>query len=141
MGKSIRKNGICHFISNSIFHIEARDSYRDVAKSSSMLSIHGIDLPCSLFPNYTNYNQKAVLKLPFSIRFRLDIGSNNDLNLNSARTQIIYDDVWLKFERQFIETVCVKWKSKVDKGEWEKIKKIFLRESKNDVFSELLSSM
>ena len=122
-------------------NIEAHDSFREVAKSSSMLSIHGIDVPCSLFPNYTNYSQKAVLELPFSIRFRLDIGSNNDLNLNSARTQIIYDDVWLKFERQFIETVCAKWKSKVDTGEWEKIKKIFLRESKNDVFSELLSSM
>jgi molecular chaperone HtpG len=122
-------------------NIEAHDSSREVAKSSSLLSIHGIDVPCSLFPNYTNYGQKAVLELPLPIRFRLDIGSNNDLNLNSARAQIIYDDVWLKFEKQFIETICIKLKAKVDKDEWSKMKKIFLRESKSDVFSEILFSM
>ena len=122
-------------------NIEAHNSFREVTKSSSMLSIHGIDIPCSLFPDYTNYGQKAVFELPFPIRFRLDIGSNNDLNLNSARTQIIYDDEWLKFERQFIETVCTKMQANVDETEWYKIKKIFLRESKNDVLSEILSSV
>lgn len=122
-------------------NIETHNSFREVAKSSSMLSIHGIDVPCSLFLNYTNYGQKAVLKLPLAIRFRLDIGSTNDLNLNSARTHIIYDDIWLKFEKQFIETVCVKLKAKVEKSEWDKIKSIYLRESNNDIISELLSSI
>lgn len=80
-------------------HVDSNESFRKVCESSSYLSIHGIDVPCSLFSNYTNYGQKAVLKFPFPVRFRLDIGSINDLNLNSARTQIIYDEVWVSFEQ------------------------------------------
>lgn len=121
--------------------IESYEGSREITKSSSLLSIHGIDVPCSLFRNYTNYGQKSVLELPFPIRFRLDIGLNNDINLNSARTQIIYDDTWLEFERQFIETVCVKFKGEVSADKWDIIKNIFLEKSRNEIFSEIISSV
>jgi len=121
--------------------IESHDSYREVTKSSSLLSIHGIDVPCSLFSNYTNYGQKAVLELPFPIRFRLDIGSTNDLNLNSARTQIIYDEIWIRFEKQIIEILCTKLKEKVSSPKWKELKTIFLKKSKNDAFQEIMKSI
>lgn len=121
--------------------VNAHDSFRERCKSSSCLSIHGIDVPCSLFRNFTNWGQKAVLELPIPIRFRLDIGSVNDLNLNSARTQVIYDEVWIAFERQFIETILSKIKETVPKSMWNTMKSIFGNSSKNEVFLELLNSL
>ncbi|WFR58804.1 ATP-binding protein [Anaerocolumna sp. AGMB13025] len=121
--------------------VNAHDSFRERCKSSSCLSIHGIDVPCSLFRNFTNWGQKAVLELPIPIRFRLDIGSVNDLNLNSARTQVIYDEVWIAFERQFIETILSKIKVTVPKSTWNTMKSIFGNSSKNEVFLELLNSL
>ncbi|MEW9124659.1 MAG: ATP-binding protein [Thermotaleaceae bacterium] len=121
--------------------VNAHDSFRERCKSSSCLSIHGIDVPCSLFRNFTNWGQKAVLELPIPIRFRLDIGSVNDLNLNSARTQVIYDEVWITFERQFIETILSKMKETVPKSTWNTMKSIFGNSGKNEVFLELLNSL
>ena len=79
-----------------------------------------------MFSDYRNYGQKAVLHFPFPIRLRLDIGGINDLNLNSARTQIIYDDSWLEFEKDLFETVCTKIKAALTLEAWNRLKKIFI---------------
>ncbi|NCD08758.1 MAG: metal-dependent phosphohydrolase [Negativicutes bacterium] len=121
--------------------VQTNSSYREINNSASSISIHGINVPCSLFRNYTNYNQKAVLELPFPIRFRLDIGSTNDLNLNSTRTQIIYDNVWLKFEKQFISTVCIALKENVGDKSWKVLKDIFIKKSKNEEFCRIIKQM
>lgn len=121
--------------------IESNHSFREIAKSKSVLSIHGIDVPCSLFSDYTNYGQKAVLKFPFPITFRLDIGENNDLNLNSARTQIIYDDVWLNFEKQFFKVVCTKLQKKMDKVSWDEFKNIIINELKDNMLKSVIGSL
>lgn len=97
-----------------------------IFKSKASLSIHGINVPCNLFSDYTNFGQKAILHLPLPIVFRLDIGENNDLNLNSARTQIIYDDIWLKFERHFIQILCCEIKEKVGNQNWEEFKPVMI---------------
>lgn len=117
------------------------ESFLEVCKSFSRLSVHGIDVPCSLFRNYTNYGQKAVLEFPFPLRFRLDVGSVNDLNLNSARTQIIYDELWITFERQLTETILTKIKSTLSQVEWDAMKNIFSKISKNHVFLDVLKSI
>lgn len=118
--------------------IESHESFREVCKSSSYLSVHGIDVPCSLF---NNYGQKAVLKFPFSLRFRLDVGAVNDLNLNSARTQIIYDEIWISFERQFIGTVLSKIKENVTLSTWCDMKTIFSSNTKNEIFIEIINNL
>jgi hypothetical protein len=91
--------------------------------------------------NAKNYGQKAVLEFPFPIRFRLDIGSTNDLNLNSARTQIIYDELWISFERQFTETVIEKIRENVSPSIWNNMKTIFSKNIKNQVLIEIINSL
>lgn len=118
--------------------IDVGSSFRYIANSDAVLSVHGIDLPVKLF---RNYREKAVLNLPFPIRFRLDIGLENDLNLNASRTQIIYDDVWLNFERQFYELICMNIKDKVGDNKWEKIKQIFINNAKCRTFCEIMNGM
>ncbi len=121
--------------------INAHEQFRKICESSSYLSVHGIDVPCSLFSNYTNYGQKAVLEFPFPLRFRLDVGSVNDLNLNSARTQIIYDEVWITFERQFTQTVLEKIKRTVSTSNWNKMLEIFKQNSKSTTFTKQIENL
>ena len=104
--------------------------------SDAALSVHGIDVPAKLF---NNYRGKAVLNLPFPIRFRLDIGLSHDLNLNSSRTQVIYDEIWLAFKKSFYETVCEKVKDKL-KEKWIYFKEIFGTSSLNE-FNEIIKSI
>lgn len=120
--------------------IESNDGFREITKSKSFLSIHGIDVPCSLFSDYMNYGQKSVLHFPFPIRLRLDVGGSNDLNLNSARTQIIYDDTWLQFEKDLFETVCIKIKEAIGPKMWANIKAIFVSNMKDAELSAILES-
>jgi hypothetical protein len=121
--------------------IVSHESFRKACESSSCLSVHGINIPCRLFRDYTNYGQKTVLEFPFPIRFRLDVGSVNDLNLNSARTQIIYDEIWMSFERQFTETVLNKIKENVNLSTWENMKLIFCDNTNNGVFIDVIKDM
>ena len=122
-------------------HINSQESFKKVCESSSYLSVHGIDVPCSLFRNYTNYGEKAVLKFPFPLRLRLDVGLTNDLNLNSARTQIIYDEIWMNFERQFTETLLSKIKENVTGNTWTNMKNIFSCKAENKIFSEIIDNL
>ena len=112
------------------------DSFRHIYYSNATLSVHGIDVPAKLF---NNYREKAVLNLPFPIRFRLDIGLSHDLNLNSSRTQVIYDEIWLAFEKSFYETVCEKVKVKL-KEKWICFKEIFGASSLNS-FNDIIKSI
>lgn len=116
--------------------IDSNSTTRHIFRSNSALSIHGIEVPCKLFYDYFERNQSAVLHLPFPVVFRLNIGENYDLNLNSARTQIIYDEVWQKFEKDLFQLMCCRLKDRVGVKEWELLKSIFItrvedREMKN----------
>lgn len=104
--------------------------------SKALLSIHGIEVPCELFFRYSNMNSKTILKIPFPFSFRLDIGQNNDLNLNSARNQIIYDDKWLAFEECFYDVICNNLSSAFEKDNWIKLKEI-IQKSNSEVFSRI----
>lgn len=118
--------------------IDVGNSYRDINYSDANLSIHGIDVPARLF---NNFREKTVFNLPMPIRLRLDVGLSNDLNLNSSRTQIIYDELWLNFEKSFYKLVCTKIKDKVGNNQWNDIKDIFSKRTLNDSFKEATNSI
>jgi hypothetical protein len=107
--------------------IDTEDFILEKCNSKSSLSIHGIEVPCNLFSDYTNRQSKTVLNIPFPFSFRLDIGQNSDLNLNSARNQIIYDEKWLLFEENLYRTICDQLVSMLNKSDWETLKQIILK--------------
>lgn len=106
--------------------IDIDSSYSERFDSKSALSIHGIEVPCKLFSDYTNRQSKTVLNIPFPCSFRLDIGENRDLNLNSARDQIIYDELWLQFEEDFYKNLCEQLVTKLGGNGWKELKNIIL---------------
>ncbi len=116
--------------------INTETSYYERFKSKSSLSSHGIEVPCKLFSDYTNRSSKTILKMPFPLSFRLDIGQNNDLNLNSARDQIIFDEKWLSFEEAFYKVVCKQLSSILKPSDWKSLKEI-IRNSDTDTFKRI----
>lgn len=117
--------------------ISTNTSYSEWFKSNSSFSIHGIEVPCKLFSDYTNRMSKTVFKMPFPLSFRLDIGQNNDLNLNSARDQIIYDEKWLLFEESFYCIICSQLATVLKASDWKRLKQIIQKNSE-DVFSRVV---
>lgn len=55
----------------------------------------------------------------------LNLGGTNDLDLNSARNEIIYSDKWNEFEQNLAFIICSKIKEKVKPEYWEKLSKIY----------------
>ena len=119
--------------------IDTNTSWSERFKSKSALSIHGIEVPYNLFPDYSNRMSNAVLKIPFPFSFRLDIGVNCDLNLNSARDQIIYDDKWLSFEENLYRVICRRLKGVLSESEWKILNEI-IQKNKTDTFSQVANN-
>ena len=116
--------------------IDTTTSYSERFKPHASLSIHGIEVPCKLFPDYFGRKSKTVIQMPFPSSFRLDIGQNSDLNLNSARDQIIYDEKWLLFEERLYQVVCIQLKKQLNSIDWKQLKKIIQKNNSN-VFNRI----
>lgn len=119
--------------------IETGSSYSTLLSSKSSFSIHGIEFPNSLFPEYY-YTDPSKTKLlwPFPILLVLDLGGNGDLNLNSARTEIIYDSKWIEFEENLFYIICKQIKHKIGNRWWPYYKDILVKKIKRE---ELLAKV
>jgi molecular chaperone HtpG len=113
-----------------------------LARSMSRLSLHGIDVPAPLFPEswMRNPNQ-AALDWPMPCLIVVDICGRNDLDLNSARTQILVSDKWLELERNLVELILTGIRNQVDDGYWAELRKILSQSSKNTSISEILGQI
>ena len=148
LDKSIRAEG--HKISESTTSItidengdiDSSNSYNDLCESVSRLSLHGIEVPSSLFPKSWNMQRNQVkLEWPFPILLVVDICGNMDLDLNSSRTQIIMSDKWLKFEEMLSFDICTKIANSVSSEYWEELKKILRKNTKNEIFIRTLNEV
>lgn len=82
---------------------------------------------------------RPLYKIPFPFSFRLDIGVNSDLNLNSARDQIIYDEKWLIFEENLYRLICKQLITILSSQEWETLNEI-IQKNDADIFRRVASS-
>ena len=148
LDKSIRAEG--HKISESTTSItidengdiDSSNSYNDLFESVSRLSLHGIEVPSTLFPKSWNMQRNQVkLEWPFPILLVVDICGNMDLDLNSSRTQIIMSDKWLKFEEMLSFDICTKISNSVSSEYWEELKKILRKNTKNEIFIRALNEV
>lgn len=119
--------------------IETGSSFSTLLSSKSSFSIHGIEFPDSLFPEPYYFNSsKTKLHWPFPILLVLDLGGNGDLNLNSARTEIIYDSKWIEFEENLFYITCKQIKHKIGNKWWPYFKGILVKNIKRE---ELLAKL
>ncbi len=119
--------------------IDSSDSSTRLARSKSRISLHGIEIPSSLFPDSWSMQKNQVrLEWPFPILLVVDICGTMDLDLNSSRTQIIMSEKWLKFESSLAKEILSVISRSVKRTYWEKLKSILLEKSENEVFLDSL---
>jgi molecular chaperone HtpG len=113
-----------------------------IAKSKSKLSLHGIEVPTTLFPErwYKKENQ-AILSFPFPILLIIDICGRRDLDLNSSRTEVILGEKWDDFEQTLIKTICSELAKQMNQKEWKLLKEIFHKISKHQPFFEAIKNI
>lgn len=114
--------------------ITSESHTRDLAKSEARLSLHGIEVPTSLFPDFWERHKSQVKLLwPFPLLLVVDICSRNDLDLNSSRTQVIMSDKWIKFEEDLSFIICSGIAGAVTDEYWSSLKQL-LTDCKNETF-------
>lgn len=116
--------------------IDTSESFVNIVRSKSRLSIHGISFPDGIFPDYYSRRKKTVLRWPLPMLIVLDITGKNDLDLNSARTEIVYNKKWNDFEESLADLIFERLKKKLDYSYWKHLVELVLGASSNDNISE-----
>ena len=122
--------------------IDQSDSYNTLYKSKSRLSLHGIEVPTTLFPeSWRVQNNQVKLDWPFPMLIVVDICGDMDLDLNSSRTQIIMSEKWLNFEEVLSFEICSNIANSVAPEYWENLKKVLVDSTKNERFIRSLNEV
>lgn len=122
--------------------IRTDDSSSILAKSKSKLSLHGIEIPSSLFPEpWRTKNNQVKINWPFPLILVVDICGERDLDLNSPRTEIIVSNKWTGFEEELAKIVCLGIKNSVSVDYWHELIEIFNLSSSSENFKRALNNL
>jgi len=115
--------------------IKQNNSSSIFSRSKSSISLHGIQIPSTLFPeDFSMKPNQVKINWPFPLILVLDITGNRDLDLNSPRTEIIMSEKWIHFEEELVYQVCQKISQNVSNSYWEKWSEILKLKTKNETF-------
>lgn len=122
--------------------IDQSNSYSTLNKSMSKVSLHGIEVPGTLFPDLWRMQKNQVkLSWPFPMILVIDVCGDGDLDLNSPRTQIIMSEKWGDFEKRLSFEVFSGIAKQVSNEYWGKLKQIVLSNTDNTVLAESVSEV
>lgn len=122
--------------------INSSEGYSTLAKSDSRLSLHGIEVPTTLFPESWQMKANQVrLQWPLPMLIIIDICGDRDLDLNSSRTQILMSDKWTSLEEQLSSAICSGIASSVSEEYWNEIVEALTNNSENKIFLESLNNI
>jgi hypothetical protein len=115
--------------------INEDNSFHKLNHSISRISLHGIEIPSTLFPNSWEMKPNQVkITWPFPLVLVIDICGTRDLDLNSSRTEIIKSEKWIDFEEELAFQICNEVFNKVTSGYWENWKEILIKNTKCEEF-------
>jgi hypothetical protein len=124
--------------------ISTHPSHTHLRESKSAISLHGIELPFSLFNKWQgDMYQRSKIHWPICVLLKINIGGKLDLNLNSARTEVLKDEKWVHFERVLANIILKNIKMQSNDEYW-KIFKEWVGKKKapnNAIFLEVLESI
>jgi len=120
--------------------ISQKESRSDLAKSKSLISLHGIEIPASLFPfSWMMKPNQVKLNWPFPLIVVIDICGARDLDLTSARTEIVQSEKWTDFEEELAFNICNDISKNVDSSYWDAWKHIVSSNTQNKQFLDGLN--
>jgi hypothetical protein len=113
-----------------------------LADSDSRLSCHGIEVPTTLFPDSWNIQRNQVkLYFPLPLLVVIDVSGEGDLDLNTSRTQVIFSEKWVAFERRLWRELASGLKSQMANQYWRRLKAIMLEDSRSDSLRAVLEDV
>jgi molecular chaperone HtpG len=96
-----------------------------VRESKSRIALHGVAIPTSVFAEWSgNSYLNAMVSWPIFVMLDINVGEGIDINLNSARTEILKDDQWFIFEKRLLNLILQTIKQEVSPEYWQKFKNI-----------------
>jgi hypothetical protein len=107
---------------------EIDTSYYDYkqVESECALAVHGISVPVNVVEEaWRNPRMKTRLSFPFPVWLRIDVIDQRDLDLNTARSEIIYNEKWLDFAEAVSFAICRGVRYAVDGEYWEELCRIW----------------
>lgn len=105
------------------------------SRSNSRLSLHGIEVPSTLFPEpWIRKDNQVKISWPFPLVLVVDILGNRDLDLNSPRTEIIMSEKWIDFEEAIAFLICNNISNSVEIEYWNELKTILVSRTTNEAF-------
>jgi hypothetical protein len=120
---------------NDAGEIEEANSNQERTRSKSRISLHGIEIPTTLFPRSWELKKNQVqLNWPFPLIVVVDIYGKRDLDLNSSRSEIIVTDKWIDFEEELAYQICQGIAQSVSKTYWKRFKYFMAKRTKNEIF-------
>lgn len=87
-------------------NLKPKSTVNWACNSKSVLSLHGIEIPTTLFPTTTSNNQ-AELKWPIPMILFIDVNGKRDLDLNASRTMILASEKFDSFEEDLIYEILI----------------------------------
>jgi molecular chaperone HtpG len=121
--------------------VSKESSTSALTTSKSQLSLHGIEVPSTLFPeSWKRKDNQVKIAFPFPLILVVDICGNRDLDLNSPRTEIIISEKWFDFEEHLAFVICTELSKLVTKEYWRALKEIF-NKSDNENFVRALNKV
>lgn len=115
--------------------IKEDSSSSEYARSNSRISLHGIEIPTSLFPeSWRKKPNQVKISWPFPLVLVIDICGNRDLDLNSPRTEIIMSEKWINFEEELAFHICNEIATNVSLVYWNDLKSIITKGNTNEQF-------
>ncbi len=123
-------------------NVTTSTGYSPLAKSQSRISLHGIEIPVSLFPEtWRMQRNQARLQWPFPVLLVIDICGQRDLDLNSARNQIVLGDKWVDFEENLARLTCESIRNQVGPEYWASLQTLLQEASKSEVFTRAIEAV
>ncbi|GBF73852.1 metal-dependent phosphohydrolase [Paenibacillus sp. 598K] len=121
---------------NDLGDIEHSTTQNVLAKSKSMFSFHGIDVPSTLFPvTWRKQENQVQINWPLPVMLVLDVCGGRDLDLNSARTQIILSPKWYEFEEELAYIICDGIAKQVGSEYWSLLREVLMQNSRSEQFT------
>ncbi len=121
--------------------IDTKNVTNSIVKSRSKFSIHGIDFPDGVFPDIYTRSKKATLHWFLPVLLVVDIIGEKDINLNSARTEIVYDENWTNFEYNLALKMLSEVKENLEEDYWCKLKTVLQNTKSSEIFLDALQKL
>jgi molecular chaperone HtpG len=109
--------------------------YSSEVGSQCEIAVHDISVPMNLLRRIWEAPRSGTrLSYPFAMNLCVDVVDSLDLDLNTARSEILFGDKWLEFTQSLSFIICRGVRRAVEPAYWKELMRIWRGQSNIDYF-------